>query len=143
LAEPYDPARLEAKLDAGANFVQTQIAYDLDGLRAWADIVRARGIFERAAVLVGVTPLRSARAARFVDEHLFGVRVPPDVIAALDEAGDDAEAVGMRMAIELVEQLASIPGLAGVHLMTLGRDDLVQRVVEGAGLFPRPARSRD
>jgi methylenetetrahydrofolate reductase (NADH) len=138
LAEPYDPARLEAKLDAGANFVQTQIAYDLEGLQAWAEVVGARGIFERAAVLVGVTPLRSAKAARFVDEQLFGVRVPPDVIRALDEAGPQAESVGMRMAIDLVERLRHIPGLAGVHLMTLGRDDIVQRVVEGAGLFPRP-----
>ena len=138
LAEPYDPARLEAKLDAGANFVQTQIAYDLDGLKGWADVVRARGIFERAAVLVGVTPLRSAKAARFVDEQLFGVRVPPDVIRALDEAGPQAESIGMRMAIDLVEHLGKIKGLAGVHLMTLGRDDIVQRVVEGAGLFPRP-----
>jgi methylenetetrahydrofolate reductase (NADPH) len=138
LARPYEPARLEAKLDAGADFVQTQIAYDLDALREWADTVRARGITERAPVIVGLTPLRSARTARYIDEHLFGVSVPADVIAALEEAGPDAEARGVEMAIDLVRALRSIPGIAGVHVIGLGRDEVVRRVVEGADLLPRP-----
>jgi methylenetetrahydrofolate reductase (NADPH) len=138
LATPYDPGRLEAKLDAGAEFVQTQIAYDLEALQAWADAVRARGILERAGVIVGVTPLRSARTARFMNEHLFGVTVPPGVIAALEDAGPEAEAVGVEMAIDLIRGLRAIPGVGGVHLMGMGRDEVVRRVVEGAGLFPRP-----
>jgi methylenetetrahydrofolate reductase (NADPH) len=138
LASPYDPGRLEAKLDAGAEFVQTQIAYDLEALQAWADAVRARGILERAGVIVGVTPLRSARTARFMNENLFGVTVPPGVISALEDAGPDAEAVGVEMAIALIRGLRAIPGVAGVHLMGMGRDEVVRRVVEGAGLFPRP-----
>jgi methylenetetrahydrofolate reductase (NADPH) len=142
LASPYDPGRLEAKLDAGADFVQTQIAYDLDALGAWADTVRARGILERSPVIVGLTPLRSAKTARFMNDNLFGVTVPGDVIAALDAAGTDAEDVGVDMAIELVRGLQRIPGIAGVHLMALGRDEVVRRVVEGAGLFPRRSPSR-
>jgi methylenetetrahydrofolate reductase (NADPH) len=139
LASPYDPAQLEAKLDAGAQFVQTQIAYDLDAIGAWADTVRSRGILERAFVIVGITPLRSAKTARFMNENLFGVTVPSTVISALEEAGPDAEAVGVQMAIELVRSLRQIDGIAGVHLMALGRDEVTRRVVEGAGLFPRPA----
>ena len=138
LASPYDPAKLEVKLDAGAQFVQTQIAYDLDAIEAWAETVRARGIPERASVIVGITPLRSARTARFMNDNLYGVTVPPSVISALDEAGPDAEAVGVQMAIELVRGLRRIDGIAGVHLMALGRDEVTRRVVEGAGLFPRP-----
>jgi methylenetetrahydrofolate reductase (NADPH) len=139
LASPYDPAKLEAKLDAGAQFVQTQIAYDLDAIGAWADTVRSRGMLERAFVMVGITPLRSAKTARFMNENLFGVTVPSTVISALEDAGPDAEAVGVQMAIELVRSLRQIDGIAGVHLMALGRDEVTRRVVEGAGLFPRPA----
>jgi len=138
LAEPYDPARLEAKLHAGAEFVQTQIAYDVDALRAWADTVRQRGLLERASVLVGVTPLSSARQARFMNDNLFGVSVPPAIVDRLEAAGPDAEEIGIGMAIDMTGQLREIPGIAGVHLMAMGRDDIVRRVVEGAGLFPRP-----
>jgi methylenetetrahydrofolate reductase (NADPH) len=134
----YDPGRLEAKLDAGADFVQTQIAYDLDALRSWAETVGSRGILDRASVIVGMTPLRSARTARFMNENLFGVTVPQQIIDALEEAGPRAEDVGVDMAIELVQGLRATPGIAGVHIMALGRDEVIRRVVEGAGLFPRP-----
>jgi methylenetetrahydrofolate reductase (NADPH) len=138
LTAAYEPARLEAKLDAGADFVQTQIAYDLDALGSWAETVRSRGILDRASVIVGMTPLRSAKTARFMNENLFGVTVPERVIDALEEAGPQAEDVGVEMAIELVQGLRAIPGIAGVHIMALGRDEVIRRVVEGAGLFPRP-----
>ncbi|HEX6844698.1 MAG TPA: methylenetetrahydrofolate reductase, partial [Actinomycetota bacterium] len=62
-ADPYDPSRLEAKLDAGADFVMTQIVYDAERLAAWADRMRPRGLFERAKVIAGVTPLRGATQA--------------------------------------------------------------------------------
>ncbi len=77
LADAYDPARLEVKLDAGADVVMTQIVYDVDALEAWADVVRSRGVLERASVLVGIAPVRSARQARYLDEQLPGVSVPP------------------------------------------------------------------
>ncbi|MGZ8631315.1 MAG: methylenetetrahydrofolate reductase [Actinomycetota bacterium] len=138
LADPYDPARLEAKLDAGADLVWTQIAYDVEALAAWAEGVRARGVFERASVLVGVVPLRTATGARFMDERLPGVRVPPSMIGALEAAGDDAEQRGLEMTVELVRAIQGIDGIAGVHIMGMGHDDAVRAVVEHAGLFPRP-----
>ncbi len=140
LTDPYDPARLEEKLDAGADFVMTQIAYDVDALAAWADTMRARGLFERAKVIVGVVPLRSAKAARFMDEHLFGVSVPPAVVAALEAAGEDAATVGRDLTIGIVKEMLAIEGVSGVHLMSMGHDEIVRDVVEGAGLFPRPTR---
>ncbi len=76
LAPSYDPARLESKLDAGADFVMTQIVYDMDAFEAWADHVRARGVFQRASVIAGVAPPRSAKSARFMNDHLPGVTVP-------------------------------------------------------------------
>jgi methylenetetrahydrofolate reductase (NADH) len=139
LADPYDPARLESKLHAGAELVWTQIAFDVDALGEWADSMAARGLFERAKVLVGVVPLRSAKQARFMDEKLPGVRVPADITAALEAAGDDAARVGVELTINVVHKIKTIPGVAGVHLMGMGHDAAVRQVVEGAGLFPRPA----
>jgi methylenetetrahydrofolate reductase (NADPH) len=118
--------------------VMTQIAYDVDALASWADTMRARGLFERARVLIGLTPLRSAVQARFMDERLLGVRVPATVIRTLEDAGDDARAVGVGLTVGIVKALRKIGGVAGLHLMGLGHEDLVRTVIEDAGLFPRP-----
>ena len=138
LAEPYEPARLEAKLDAGADLVMTQIVYDVEALAAWSEQIRSRGVFDRAKVIVGVVPLRSAKVATFMHEHLPGVHVPSWMIDTLDRAGADAPEVGLGFTIDVVQGIRGIAGLSGVHLMSMGRDDLVTRVIEGAGLFPRP-----
>lgn len=141
LAPSYDAGRLEAKIDAGASFVMTQITYDLDALMAWSEIVRTRGIFERAAVLVGVAPIRSAEQARYLSEHLPGVTVPPELMALLEQAGPDAEALGVADCVRIVDGLREIPGIAGVHVMGLGREAVVRRVIEEAELLPRPLPS--
>jgi 5,10-methylenetetrahydrofolate reductase len=138
LADPYDPRRLEVKLDAGADVVMTQIAYDVEALTAWADVMRGRGVLERVKVIVGVVPLRSAKAARYMHEHLPGVSVPAHMIEDLERAGGDAEEVGVGHTIDVVQGIRGIDGVAGVHLMGMGHDDVIARVVEGAGLFPRP-----
>jgi methylenetetrahydrofolate reductase (NADH) len=138
LAPSYDPGRLEAKIDAGADFVMTQITYDLDALVAWSEVVRARGILERVAVLVGVAPIRSAEQARYLIEHLPGVTVPPELVAMLQRAGPDAEAVGVADCVQIVTRLREIPGIAGVHVMGLGREEVVRHVIEEADLLPRP-----
>ena len=138
-AEPYDPSKLESKLDAGADFVTTQIVYDAERLSAWADAMRPRGLFERAKVIIGVTPLRSAKQARFMDERLPGVRVPSPTIAALEAAGGDAGAVGMDLTVQLVGAIQTIPDIAGIHIMAMGHDAVTRDLVERTGLFPRPA----
>lgn len=136
--EHYDPARLEVKLDAGAHFVMTQIAYDFDRLAEWADVMRPRGLFERATVVVGVAPLRSAKQAHFMNERLPGVHVPGDLLGALEDAGPEAEALGTAQCVGVITALREIPGIAGVHVMGLGREEVVRHVIEGAGLLPRP-----
>jgi 5,10-methylenetetrahydrofolate reductase len=138
LIPDYDPGRLERKADAGADFVQTQIAYDADALGEWADRVRPLGVLERMFVLIGVAPPRSAASARFMRDHLPGVVVPDEVIRRLDDA-EDGEAEGVRLTVEVVERLREIDGIAGVHVMGLGHEGLVRRVIEEAGLLPRGA----
>jgi methylenetetrahydrofolate reductase (NADPH) len=138
LADPYDPAHLERKLEAGADLVWTQIVYDVEGLAAWAAAARERGVFERAPVLVGVAVLRSVRGARFMHDQLPGVRVPAPLIEALERAGEDAPEVGIDLTVEVVRGIRGIEGIGGVHLMGMGHDESVRTVVERAGLFPRP-----
>jgi methylenetetrahydrofolate reductase (NADPH) len=140
LAPNYDPARLEAKLDAGGAFVVTQITYDLEALLAWVDVVRTRGIPQRAAVLVGVAPIRSAKQAHFLNDHLPGVSVPQPLLAALDDATEaEAVAVGTAQCVELILRLREVPDIAGVHVIGLGHEYAVRRVIERADLLPRPA----
>jgi methylenetetrahydrofolate reductase (NADH) len=141
LAAGYDPGRLEAKLDAGARFVQTQIVFDVDALEAWAEVVRVRGVFERTAVIIGVAPLRSAAQARYLEQHLPGVFVPPDLVRVLEAAGDGAETEGVRIATGIVERLRSIAGIRGIHVMGLGREQAVRHLIDATGLAPRPVVS--
>ena len=140
LTDPYDFRRLEQKLDAGADFVMTQIAYDVGALAAWADRIRPEGVFDRAKVLIGITPLKSVKQAEFMREKLPGVLIPDAIVSALAEAGADAAEAGLALTIEVVRGILQIPGVVGVHLMGMGDDATVRNVVTGAGLFPRPVR---
>jgi methylenetetrahydrofolate reductase (NADPH) len=139
LAPGYDFGRLERKVEAGADFVQTQIVFDVDAFGAWTDEARRRGLLERVFVLAGIAVARSAASARFMREQLPGVAVPDEVIHRLEEAGPRAEAEGVRLAVETVARVKSLRSIAGVHLMGLGRPETIRRVIEGAGLLPRPS----
>jgi methylenetetrahydrofolate reductase (NADPH) len=134
----YDYARLEAKADAGARFVQTQIVFDVDAFAAWADGARERGILERLHILAGIAVVRSARSASFL-AMLPGVIVPDGVIRRLEDAGTNAADEGVALAAELVQGVQGIPGVRGVHLMGLGHPEVIRPVAMGAGLGDRPA----
>jgi methylenetetrahydrofolate reductase (NADPH) len=129
----YDYGRLEAKADAGARFVQTQIVFDVDALGEWAEGARERGLLERMAILAGVAIARTAAAARYL-AALPGVLVPGSVIARLESAGPAATGEGSAIAAEIVRGVRGIPGFAGVHVMSLGHPELVSDVVGMAGL---------
>jgi methylenetetrahydrofolate reductase (NADPH) len=139
LSPGYSFDRLEEKAQAGADFVQTQIVFDVEAFESWAEKARSRGIFERMFVLAGVAVARGAKSARYIKEHLPGVSVPDRVIDLLESAGPDAEAEGVRLTVEVVAKLKAIQGIAGIHVMGLGRMDPVRHVIESAGLTPRPA----
>jgi 5,10-methylenetetrahydrofolate reductase len=136
-ADPSGGARLAAKADAGARFVQTQPVYDVAAFAAWLDLVATRGLPERVAILAGVLPPASAaQLQRF--SALPGWAVPDATLARM-RAARDQRAEGITLAAEVVEQVRALPGVRGVHLMGLGPDSGVPEVVEAAGLLPRPA----
>ena len=135
-ADPSGGARLEAKVAAGARFVQTQPIYDVDGFRSWLDRIGGRGLPEKAAILAGVLPPRSAaQLERFAT--LPGWAVPEETLRRLRGAADQ-RVEGVALAAEVVEQVRALPGVRGIHLMGLGADSGIPEVVEAAGLLPRP-----
>jgi 5,10-methylenetetrahydrofolate reductase len=135
-ADPSGGARLAAKSEAGASFVQTQPVYDVAQFAAWLDRLAARGLPDRVAVLAGVLPPASAaQLERFA--RLPGWAVPAATLARM-RAAREQRAEGIALAVEMVNAVRDLPGVRGVHLMGLGPDTGVPEVVEAAGLLPRP-----
>jgi methylenetetrahydrofolate reductase (NADPH) len=121
--------RLIRKADLGAEFVQTQITFDVEQFAAWMLGVREAGLHERLRILAGVAPLRRLSIARRLTLQAPGVVVPGEVLQRLEHAAD-AEAEGVAAAVETIRRLRDIEGVAGVHLLTFGWADGVRRVVE-------------
>jgi methylenetetrahydrofolate reductase (NADPH) len=115
------------KADAGAGFLQTQFCFDLDVVSQYIGRVREEGILERLGIIIGVGPIRSAKSARWMNENLFGVHVPDDVIERL-EGADDQAAEGRAICAELIRGLKEIEGVAGAHIMApaQGTDAIVE-----------------
>jgi methylenetetrahydrofolate reductase (NADPH) len=120
--------RFSAKVDAGMEFVQTQIVFDADAFAAWMELVRAAGLHERVRILAGVAPVRRPRTARYLHEHVPGITVPDAVLSRLEGAVDPEEE-GVQVAAEILRQVRAIPGVAGAHLMSFGWVDGVRRLV--------------
>jgi methylenetetrahydrofolate reductase (NADPH) len=130
-------ARLEKKIQSGAEFIQTQIIFDLERFRQWMADVRAAGLHQQTFILAGIMVIRSGQSARFLRDHLPGSRVPDWVIERMERAAD-AEAEGIRVAADLTSELLAIEGVRGVHIMSVGWTKAIPQVVELAGLLPRP-----
>ena len=137
---PYDfrPLRLKKKIEAGADFIQTQYCFDLPRLRTFMERVVDMGLHERVYILVGVGPLRSARVAYWMRDNIPGVVIPDSVIRRLIGAGKRSRTEGKRICIEIVQQIMEIPGISGVHIMAYRQEHLVPEILDEAGLLPRP-----
>jgi methylenetetrahydrofolate reductase (NADPH) len=127
----WRPDKLAAKIAAGAEFAQTQFCMDAGIVRRYAarlaEHATTRGLF----LLVGIAPLRSAKSARWMAQHLYGTIIPEALIERLERAADPA-AEGTRIAIDLIEELAHVPGVAGVHIMAPANDAAVPEVIAAA-----------
>jgi len=125
------PAALDAKLQAGAQFVQTQFCMDAGVARRYMARLAEHGVAGKLKFLIGVVPLRSAKSARWIKEKLFGAIIPDAMIARLEAATDPA-AEGRAICIELVRELADVPHVAGVHIMAPGNDAAVPGIIKAA-----------
>jgi methylenetetrahydrofolate reductase (NADH) len=127
----WAPHSLAAKADAGAQFAQTQFCMDAGIARRYLARLGDHGLVPRLAVLIGVVPLKSARSARWMRNHLPGTIIPDAIIARLERAADPA-AEGRRVCLELMQELAEIPGVAGAHVMAPANPEAIPEVLAEA-----------
>jgi methylenetetrahydrofolate reductase (NADPH) len=127
----WEPKGLAAKIDAGAQFVQTQFCMDAQVVRRYLARLAEHGIADKLSILIGVAPLRSAKSALWMKEKLFGTIIP-DVIVARMEAASDPIAEGRAICVDLIAELCGIPGVAGVHIMAPNNDAAVPEVIREA-----------
>lgn len=151
-AEPVDlrPLRLKKKAIAGADFIQTQLVFDMARFRDYMKKAVDLGVTESVAVLAGVGPLKSTGMARYMRDKVPGIIVPNALIERLEGAvkgisKDDKEArtnawrnEGIEICVEQIEELKDMEGVAGVHIMAIEWEAAIKPIVESAGLFPRP-----
>ncbi len=159
-ADPLDfrPYRLAKKVKAGADFIQTQLVYDVEAFEAYMHKVRGLGLHQQTYILAGVGPLKSPGMARYMKNNVPGILVPDALIERMNAAGEpwagkkkdeltkeDKRArsqawkqEGISICIELIQQLQQVKGVAGVHIMAIEWEEAVGPIVEGAGLYPRP-----
>jgi methylenetetrahydrofolate reductase (NADPH) len=146
VAHPFaDPLELHMitlakKIRAGADFIQTQAIYELPRFIAWMDKVREQGLHEKAHFLASVLPIKSVEMARRMRE-VPGMRLPDDLVQRMERAAD-AKAEGIRICVEVIEQLKRVPGVHGIHIMAVASEDAVPGIVKAAGLSPRPERPK-
>ncbi len=138
-ANPFVPpfaeriGNLQRKVDAGAQFIQTQFCFDLNLLEHFMHEVRARELHKRAAIIVGVGILSTAKALRWMADHVPGVNVPSSVTERI-AAATDQRLEGKRFCIEMIRSVRNIEGVAGVHLMGYKNEDVLAQIIVEAGL---------
>jgi methylenetetrahydrofolate reductase (NADPH) len=130
-APGWQPIGLAAKIAAGAQFAQTQFCMDTNVVRRYMARLVEHGIAGKLYVIVGIVPLRSAKSARWIKDKLFGAVIPDTVIARMEQASDPA-AVGRRICLDMVDELAAIPQVAGCHIMAPGNDAAVPAIIAAA-----------
>ena len=140
-ADPFEfrVTRLAKKVDAGADFIQTQIIYNVDKFAEWMKGVRDRGLHERVKILAGVAPIKSMGAARYMKTKVPGMDVPDSVIERLQGVTkEQVSREGIKLCVDIINQVRQIEGVAGIHLMAIEWEEVVPEIVEAAGLLPRP-----
>jgi methylenetetrahydrofolate reductase (NADPH) len=140
----YEALRAEKKVNAGAQFIQTQPVFDYDGFTDWLEALDKRNLLDKVYILAGLVPLKSANAAHFMADDVPGVKIPQAYIDRMDQAEDkeSQQETGVAIALEIIEKLKNTPGIAGIHMMAVHWEDIVPRLVTEAGLpLPLPQDS--
>jgi methylenetetrahydrofolate reductase (NADPH) len=133
---PYEwrAERMEKKVRAGADFIQTNYIFEVELFRRFMAKVRDMGLDEKVFILAGVGPLPSAKTARWMRANVPGIHIPDTVIDRLEKAAKPAEE-GKKLAIELIQEIRAIKGVHGVHVMAYRREHLVGEIIEASGIL--------
>ena len=138
----FRPLRLQKKIRAGADFIQTQLVFDVPVFARFMAAAGELGLPSKAFIIPSIGIPRSARGARFMKEKVPGLHVPDALVARLEKTPPARQPEeGIQIAVELVRAVREVPGVAGVHLIGIKWEEGVARVAEAAGLVPRPTLS--
>jgi len=134
-SEPrFQALREHKKVNAGAQFFQTNLVFDPDGLDEWLNALAQRNILDKVYILIGITPLKSIKMAEYMHFEVPGVTIPDKLMKRVQAAGDKAEEEGVQIALELIEAVKGKQGVNGIHLMAVGWEEIVPRILKEAGL---------
>lgn len=136
----YEAIRAEKKINAGAQFIQTQPIFDYDRFLDWLEALDKRDLLDKVHILAGMIPLKSARAAHFMAGDVPGVVIPDEFVKRMDNAGDKEgqQEEGVAIALEMIEKLKNTPGISGIHFMAVHWEAIVPRLMDQSGL-PKPS----
>ena len=136
----YRAVRLAKKVVAGADFIQTQIIYNVNKFKEWMKMVTDMGLHEKVFILAGVAPLKSAGMAKHMKYNVPGMDVPDEVMNRMTaaSAAKKGKEEGIKICLEVIEQVREVKGVAGVHIMAVEWEEAVPEIVRQARLHPRP-----
>lgn len=140
-ADPYElrVMRLAKKVKAGVDFIQTQCIFNLDKFEKYMEDVRQRGLHEKVYIMAGITPIKTAGAARYMKNKVPGMDVPDAVVKRMEGVPKEKQAEeGVKIAVESIQRLKEVEGVAGFHIMAIEWEAIVPQIVKEAGLYPRP-----
>jgi len=142
-SEPrFQALREHKKINAGAQFFQTNLVFDPDGLDVWLNELAKRDIMDKVYILIGITPLKNLKMAQYMHNEVPGVFIPEKLLKRMEAAGDGAAEEGVTIALELIEAVKTKQGVNGIHLMAVGWEEIVPRIVTESGLAPKGEAAR-
>jgi methylenetetrahydrofolate reductase (NADPH) len=125
----------QKKVNAGAQFFQTNLIFEPERLDLWLEQLDKRNILDKVYILIGVAPLKSLKVAQYLHSKVPGVFLPESVLKRMENAGEGAPEEGIKIALEVIEKVKNKKGVNGIHIMTLGWESVVERIVKEAGLI--------
>jgi len=140
-AEPFEwrVYRLAKKINAGADFIQTQCIYNMEKMREWVKRARDMGLTEKVYILAGITPMKSLGMARYMKSKVPGMDVPDEIINRLKGVEKKKQGKeGIALACEQIQEFKEMEGISGIHLMAIEWEHRVPEIAEQAGMLPRP-----
>lgn len=127
--------RDQKKVNAGAQFFQTNIVFDPAGIDIWLEQLDKRGVLNKVYIMIGVATMKSYKIARYLHDHVPGVFLSENILKRMEKAGDGESEEGVQIALEFIDSIKGKQGINGIHLMTLGWESIVKRIVTESGLY--------
>ena len=124
----------QKKVNAGAQFFQTNLVFEADRLDPWLEELDKRNVLNKVSILIGLAPLKSYKVAEYLHTKVPGVRLPEDILKRMEKAGESAPEEGVQIALEFIDKIKNKQGVRGIHIMTLGWEAIVERLVKESGL---------